>query len=218
MAEDLGSALIGAVPVIGDVYSAQSAKKEAQRNRDFQERMSNTAHQREVADLIAAGLNPALSAMRGGGASSPSGAVADVPDFGSGVGRGVSSALSVKRARAEIELLEAQADAARGQSIFSRTQAYDLSTTATDRYRKLSGEATIAELDADQKRALMPLLVDEARARIRQLGSSARQMEALALLSELDKTGRTNLAKFEEQVGSMGPAGRYILEILRSLK
>lgn len=47
---------------------------EAQKDREFQERMANTAIQRQVADMQAAGINPA--ALNGNGADVPSGAAA----------------------------------------------------------------------------------------------------------------------------------------------
>lgn len=53
-------------------YNADEAKK----NRDWQEFMSSSAHQREIEDLKKSGLNPVLSVLGGNGAAITSGATA----------------------------------------------------------------------------------------------------------------------------------------------
>lgn len=83
--------------VWGAQYSAKQQRQEAQRNRDFQERMSSTAHQREVSDLRAAGLNPILSAG-GGGSSTPGGSMAaqpDISDIGTKIGSSARDRLRI---------------------------------------------------------------------------------------------------------------------------
>lgn len=84
------SGLIGGLLQLQGAREANAANSDmANRQMDFQRAMSGTAHQREVADLRAAGLNPILSANAG--ASTPSGASATMTNALEGLGSSIAN-------------------------------------------------------------------------------------------------------------------------------
>lgn len=102
------SAMLGnaALNFLGGERANEENKDISQANRDFQYQMSNTAHQREVADLYAAGINPIMTA-RLGGASTPPGASAVMTNA---IGQAANSGMAAGKTAADINNAQAQKD------------------------------------------------------------------------------------------------------------
>ena len=117
----LGGALGGLFSFIGARRANKRAAALARENRDWQERMSNTAYRRAVADMRAAGLNPVLALGRP--ASTPGGNVAPVLDEGSAATKG---AVAMSAAVNQIKLMQAQARNLNAQSRFTDAQTQNV--------------------------------------------------------------------------------------------
>lgn len=127
--EIAGSLASSALSAWGQYQTNKTSRAIAREQMEFQERMSNTAYQRAVADLQEAGLNPALAYSQGG-ASSPIGASAPVGNVGAAA---VQGGIDGANAAAVIRNLYEQ-------------------------NRKIRAETTATEADAAVKTASLPLI------------------------------------------------------------
>ena len=102
----IGGGLGAAGSLFGSILSGDQSEEVARDNRRFVERMSNTAYQRAAADLEAAGLNRILAI--GSPASTPSGAMPTIPDYGQSMASGAKAMADIALQRDQSSLIKAQ--------------------------------------------------------------------------------------------------------------
>jgi len=135
--------------VAGSLWSARASRKEAAVNRGFQADMSSTAYQRAMADMRKAGLNPILAGKLGP-ASTPAGAMANIPDIGQSFSSGYSAHIQSQKLPYEISEIQAKTEklgAELGLTEAQTANVWELAEKVIQETRKLKEEVTKVQLE-----------------------------------------------------------------------
>lgn len=179
------------------LYQISEQERQAQTDRDFQAGMSNTAYQRAVGDLKAAGLNPMLAYERGG-ASTPGGAQANIGTENP-VSAGISSAMqgaqimqtaaTTEQTKALTAKAKAEADNVAQDTELKKQQTSASATSSAMEYERLSRglpRAEVGSLEASAASARQNVLTQQA-----QVDRTRAEVDNLvAELKNIPKTGR----------------------------
>lgn len=200
---------------LGAIDANNAAEESTAKQMAFQERMSSTAHQREVADLKAAGLNPMLSANAG--ASSPQGASFTPQNVGESIQKGVNSAVGVAQALSQAKTADSQISLNKAAEVAKNTEA--LLNTSSAKQNELRSHvlelqmgAVKSRSEADQKQADWDKTLSDfnntagAIQRGLNIGNSAKDLVMPNLLKALKISPRKLPSEMEllEKAGSKG--------------
>lgn len=191
--------ILAGIELGGGIAASAANVHIANKQMRFQERMSNTAHQREVKDLIAAGLHPSLSS-RFGGASTPGGSGIGLSNPMDGL---VSSAVQSKQWELNKATTEAQIDNLAAQTNKHMQEGWAADALAAKLFEERNRISLANSRAQFEKDKLWPL--------------EKRILESNASNAESSVHEQKANAELWKEIGGFGKAGKMLMPLLMLL-
>jgi len=199
-------AIAAGINLLGGIARNKASAAAARDQMSFQRKMSDTAYQRQVADLKAAGINPML-VSRLGGASTPAGAM---PQF-ENVGASASSAFSA------VQSSGAAAQQAQTAENLSEVQMKQVEA-ATDKIRE---EIKNIPVEGERLRAATYMLMAQVGL-FKQQGYTQIEQQAMLRAIAAKTVEETELLKGSvsamkqlDEIGKTAEAAKPIVDVLK---